>query len=88
MDQDATISRSEVTKRISAYAKEKGLTEGKNINLDDALKDLLNPPADVKVSIMNIQRYINHHYVVEPKVTPTDTPSSSGAKKGKPKVKA
>ena len=90
--QDATISRSEVTKRISAYAKEKGLTEGKNINLDDALKDLLNPPADVKVSIMNIQRYINHHYVVDPKPAPVAEASQSaateGAKKGKPKVKA
>jgi len=86
---DETISRSEVTKRMSAYAKEKGLNDGKNINMDDALKDLLNPPEGVKISIMNIQRYINHHYV-SPNPTQTqaeETPASS-AKKGKPKVKA
>ena len=80
-----TISRSDVTKRLSAYAKEKGLNDGKNINMDDTLKDLLNPPDGVKISIMNVQRYINHHYVSnkpEPPAT-TDAP-----KKGKPKVKA
>jgi hypothetical protein len=74
---------------MSAYAKEKGLNDGKNINMDDALKDLLNPPEGVKISIMNIQRYINHHYV-SPNPTQTqaeETPASS-AKKGKPKVKA
>lgn len=85
LGQDELISRSDVTKRISAYAKEKGLTEGKNINMDAALKDLLNPPDDVKISIMNIQRYINHHYVTAATPTP---PSSSDTKKGKPKVKA
>lgn len=85
---DELISRSDVTKRISAYAKEKGLTEGKNINMDTALKDLLNPPDDVKISIMNIQRYINHHYVTAA-ATPTPTPTPpSDTKKGKPKVKA
>ena len=86
---DETISRSEVTKRMSAYAKEKGLNDGKNINLDDALKDLLNPPADVKISIMNIQRYINHHYVTTPKTIDDSAPvTTTTAKKGKPKVKA
>ena len=79
-----TISRSDVTKRLSAYAKEKGLNDGKNINMDDTLKDLLNPPDDVKISIMNVQRYINHHYVSnKPEPQATDAP-----KKGKPKVKA
>lgn len=83
---DETISRSEVTKRMSAYAKEKGLNDGKNINMDDALKDLLNPPEGVNISIMNIQRYINHHYVTPPK--PIDDSAPVTAKKGKPKVKA
>lgn len=78
-----TISRSDVTKRLSAYAKEKGLNDGKNINLDDTLKDLLNPPDDVKISIMNVQRYINHHYVSS--AAPVE---GSAPKKGKPKVKA
>lgn len=81
---DDLISRSDVTKRISAYAKEKGLNDGKNINMDAALTDLLNPPDGVKISIMNIQRYINHHYVTDTKkVDITPEP-----KKGKPKVKA
>lgn len=81
-----TISRSDVTKRLSAYAKEKGLNDGKNINLDDTLKDLLNPPDGVRISIMNVQRYINHHYISnkpDPQVADTAAP-----KKGKPKVKA
>lgn len=79
-----TISRSDVTKRLSAYAKEKGLNDGKNINLDSTLKDLLNPPDDVKISIMNVQRYINHHYVNTAVAVDTPVPT----KKGKPKVKA
>jgi upstream activation factor subunit UAF30 len=86
--QDETISRSEVTKRISAYAKENGLTEGKNINMNDALKDLLNPPADVKVSIMNIQRYLNHHYVPAASAAAAAPTATTPAQKGKPKVKA
>ncbi len=88
------ISRSDVTKRLSAYAKEKGLNNGKEINMDEALKDLLNPPEGVKISIMNIQRYINHHYVGRPdssSTTPPPVVATGGAtpaapKKGKPKV--
>jgi len=46
------ISRSEVTKFINKYITEKGLKHpenGRQIILDDTLRDLLAPPADVVV---------------------------------------
>jgi upstream activation factor subunit UAF30 len=64
---DEKISRSQVTKRINQYVTEKGLKAGQQINLDAALKALLAPPEDVKVTFLNIQRYINPHYIKEPK---------------------
>ncbi len=88
---DELISRSEVTKRIAAYAKEKGLTEGKKINLDDALKSLLNPPDGVDMNFLKIQTYINHHYIKTPPAvqsTEVDVAATTPVKKGKPKVKA
>ena len=63
---DEKISRADVTKRISSYLTEKGLKNGKNINLDEPLKDLLNPPEGIQVTFMNIQKYISPHYVKEP----------------------
>jgi chromatin remodeling complex protein RSC6 len=56
------ISRSEVTKRIFAYAKENSLNNGKVINLDATLKDLLKPLEGQDVTVTNLQKYINHHY--------------------------
>ncbi len=64
---DEKVSRSQVTSRINAYVTEKGLKSGQNISLDDALKDLLQPPADVQVTFLNIQKYINPHYIKEAK---------------------
>jgi upstream activation factor subunit UAF30 len=60
------ISRSEVTKFINKYILEKGLKHpenGRQIVLDDKLSDLLAPPADVKVTYLNLQRYLSPHYV-------------------------
>ena len=59
---DEMISRSEVTKRIFAYAKEHALNNGKVINLDDTLKELLKPLEGQDVTVTNLQKYINHHY--------------------------
>lgn len=78
------ISRSEVTKRIFAYAKEKGLSQGKVINMDDSLKALLNPVEGQDITVTNIQKFINHHYVSSSQKTPT--PPVSTKPKGKPKV--
>ena len=60
------ISRSEVTKFINKYITEKGLKHpdnGRQIILDDTLRDLLAPPADVQVTYLNLQKYLSPHYV-------------------------
>jgi upstream activation factor subunit UAF30 len=60
------ISRSEVTKFINKYITEKGLKHpdnGRQIILDDKLRDLLAPPADVQVTYLNLQKYLSPHYV-------------------------
>ena len=60
------ISRSEVTKFVNAYIIEKGLKHpenGRQIILDDKLRDLLAPPADVTVTYLNLQKYLSPHYI-------------------------
>lgn len=62
------ISRSQVTKKVNEYTEAHGLKEGQFIKMDATLKSLLNPPEGVQVTFLNIQKYINPHYVKEPKV--------------------
>jgi upstream activation factor subunit UAF30 len=85
---DEKISRSQVTARINAYVTEKGLKSGQNISLDAVLKDLLAPPEGVQVTFLNIQKYINPHYIKEVKpegekkpraVKPKAEPAAEGA---------
>ena len=57
------ISRSQVTKKLNEYVTEKGLKNGQNISMDAPLRSILDPPADVQVTFLNIQKYINKHYV-------------------------
>jgi chromatin remodeling complex protein RSC6 len=95
---DEKISRSQVTARINGYVTEKNLKAGQNITLDDTLKDLLQAPADVQVTFLNIQKYINPHYIKEaaaeapkkvakPKAAPAATDGAAPAeKKSRPKV--
>jgi len=95
---DEKVSRSQVTSRINAYVTEKGLKSGQNISLDAALKDLLNPPEGVQVTFLNIQKYINPHYIKEAKPegekkprekkAPVDTAADAvpKEKKSRPKV--
>jgi len=59
------ISRADVTRRINEYVTEKGLKNGQNLTMDAALKSLLAPPDDVQVTFLNIQKYINRHYIKE-----------------------
>jgi upstream activation factor subunit UAF30 len=77
---DEKISRSQVTKRINQYVTEKGLKNGQQITLDAALTALLAPPPDIKVTFLNIQRYINPHYIKEAK------PETAAKEPAKPKV--
>jgi hypothetical protein len=64
------VSRSQVTKLINEYVTEKGLKAGQQITLDATLKDLLAPPEGTQITFLNIQKYINPHYIkpaAEPK---------------------
>jgi hypothetical protein len=95
---DEKISRSQVTARINGYVTEKGLKSGQNISLDAPLKELLQPPADVQVTFLNIQKYINPHYIKEakpegekkPRVVKPKVEAAAGEapkeKKSRPKV--
>ncbi len=61
------ISRSNVTKQINNYVKEKGLKNKHDIKPDAALKKLLQVPEGEQLTYFNLQRYLNRHYVKEPK---------------------
>ena len=63
LEAGATISRAQVTKAVNGYVTEKGLKQGQLITLDAALKALLNPPADAQITFLNIQKYLNQHYI-------------------------
>src|SRR6056300_1795059 len=60
------ISRSEVTKFINKYITDNGLKHpenGRQLILDDKLRALLEPPADIQVTYLNLQKYLSPHYV-------------------------
>ena len=57
------MSRSEVTKAVNVYVKEKDLKDKHAIKPDAALKKLLAVPDDVELTYFNLQKYLNHHYV-------------------------
>jgi len=65
------VSRSTVTKSINEYVKANGLKHpdnGRILVLDQKLRDLLKPPADVQVTFLNLQKFLSPHYT---KVEPT-----------------
>lgn len=60
------VSRSEVTKAINKYITDNGLKHpdnGRQLVLDEKLKDLLQPPEGVTVTYLNLQKYLSPHYV-------------------------
>lgn len=72
-----TVSRSEVTRRVNKYIKEKELKHpdnGRVIIMDDKLTALLSPPSDVQVTFLNMQKFISPHYlkVAETPEAPTE----------------
>jgi len=74
------ISRSDVTKRVSAYVKENNLKHpesGRIIVLDDKLKALLGPPEGSEITFLNIQKYLSPHYIK----SPTDAATITGTTK-------
>lgn len=61
----ATASRSEVTKFVNDYIKTNGLKDaenGRKINMDDVLRNLLQPEDGVEVTFLNLQKYLSKHY--------------------------
>jgi len=60
------MSRSEVTKGVNAYVKEKNLKNKHNITPDASLKTLLAVPDTEVLTYFNLQRYLNRHYVKKP----------------------
>jgi hypothetical protein len=88
---DEQISRSQVTRRINAYVEELGLKDGQKINLNPVLQELLKVPEGIQVTFLNIQKYINPHYIKEPAVpkAPKEVPVEAATpkeKKLRPKV--
>lgn len=57
-------SRSEVTKFVTKYINDKGLKHpenGRQLVLDETLRTLLKPPADVQITYLNLQKFISPH---------------------------
>jgi chromatin remodeling complex protein RSC6 len=69
----STICRSDVTKRICTYAKEKGLMTGKTINADAPLRKVLGLKDGDSLTILNLQKYLSPHY---PKAAVANTVSA------------
>jgi upstream activation factor subunit UAF30 len=82
------ISRSQVTKKVNEYVTEKGLKQGQNINMDASLKAILDPPADVQVTFLNIQKYINKHYIKAEKPVKEKAPAAAATAAETPKPAA
>jgi chromatin remodeling complex protein RSC6 len=57
------MSRSEVTKGVNNYVKEKNLKNKHDITPDASLKALLAIPDGDSLTYFNLQRYLNRHYV-------------------------
>ena len=92
------LPRTEVTKRVLNYVKEKDLqnkTERRVINMDDKLHKLLQPLQDEQVTYFTIQKLLKVHYVkpdATPKPDPTPKPEATPKKapvaRGKKATKA
>jgi chromatin remodeling complex protein RSC6 len=66
-------SRSNVTKFITNYVKEKNLKNKHDIKADAPLLKLLNLTAEDKLTYFNLQKYLNVHYLKKAPVAPVAT---------------
>lgn len=60
---ETLMSRSEVTKAVNNYVKEKGLKNKHDIKPDGPLKKLLAIGEGEPLTYFNLQRYLNRHYI-------------------------
>ena len=75
--QGSEMARTDVTREINQYIRANSLQDkenGRKINPDTKLKDLLKIPDDINLTYFNLQRYMGPHF---PKQTKTE--ASSGA---------
>jgi chromatin remodeling complex protein RSC6 len=63
MPKGSSMCRSDVTKKVCDYAKEKGLMVKQNINPDPALTKLLGLTENNNLTILNLQAYLKHLYI-------------------------
>jgi len=66
VDKGSTMARTEVTQYIIGYIKEKKLQDkenGRRIQPDDALKNLLSVKKTDNLTYFNLQKYMNKHFV-------------------------
>ena len=62
------MARTEVSKEINAYIREKGLQDkenGRKIHPDASLSKLLALTAEDELTYFNLQRYMKHHFIKE-----------------------
>lgn len=91
LDADAELARTEVTKRVLNYVKENNLQNSEHrkfIDLDDNLRELLNPAEDEKVTYFSIQRLLKVHYPSKtdtPAPPPTPEPATETTPEPEPK---
>lgn len=77
-----TISRSNVTRKLTAYIKENGLKHpdnGRILILDEKLTKLLKPPEGVQVTFLNVQKYLSPHYTKIEDEASTSAPAPAPA---------
>ena len=60
IEENSILPRTEVTKRLIKYIKEKDLSRSNKINLDSRLKKLIN---EDEVTYFTIQKEMNKHYL-------------------------
>lgn len=72
----SSLSRSEVTTRVCAYAKSHSLMEKQIIKADASLRRLLSLTEKDELKILNLQRYLKPHYI-KPAVTATTTTTTA-----------
>jgi chromatin remodeling complex protein RSC6 len=78
--QGTEMARTEVTKFIISYIKDKGLQQPDNkkfIKPDDSLRSLLGVSQEEVVTYFNIQKYMNQHFVKNSSLVETSTETSS-----------
>ena len=63
LPKDTKVCRKDVNAGIYAYAKSHGLMKGKEIFPDASLRKILGVTETTQVTILNIMKFLNHHYI-------------------------